>query len=68
MKIGKYMVDAHATGSRKHGFQVSVVLTWDEGNDTKQLRHDFENAFPTVGEASKHAYEQVHLRIQNGDW
>jgi hypothetical protein len=68
MNIGKYAVDAHASGSQQDGFKGSVMRTWNEGGETKQLWHQFDKTFPTMEEAIAHAYEQAHLRVRDGVW
>lgn len=68
MKIGKYEVDAHASGSYEEGFQGSVMRTLHTGDKVEQQKFFFDKSFPTMREAIEHAYEQAHLRVQNGDW
>jgi hypothetical protein len=67
MKIGKYQVEAHAVGTHQQGFRGEATLTWDEGNSTYQQVRSFDKVFQTMEEAIQHAYEQVHLRVANGD-
>jgi hypothetical protein len=68
MKIGKYTVNAGASGNHQDGFRGHVTRTWDEGNATNEQWHEFDKTFPTMEEAIAHAFEQAHLRIQSGDW
>jgi hypothetical protein len=68
MKIGKYEIDAGASGDHQNGFKGHITRTWDDGNETQEQWHEFDEPFPTLDQAVKHAYEQAHLRVQKGDW
>lgn len=68
MQIGKYVVDAHAIGSVEDGFQGAANRRWEEGSETREQLHTFDQVFPTMDEAIRHAYEQAHLRVSDGAW
>lgn len=73
-QIGKYLVTPRlmsiggvSPGQNRVEHYASVVLTWEEGGQTKERRLSFDSAFETADAAAQNVYEQIGIRVREGE-